>query len=189
MPTNNKFFESKKNRLIVFVCVSLIAVLLGALIFLAIRKNMNSDESTGGSPTTSEEGNEEESEGSEEEIAEDTDGPVEPEGASIPIEDAIANAVNVSETAPFEEAFEAKLDLIGYYRALEDFEAVNSVVASIDPSSLTDRQTYYFAEAAYFAYGDREEDYEKRDYYLAMKTNAANRIYEQEHPELFSGDE
>ena len=175
MPPNpNNLLSSKRNKLIIFICAGLILALTGVLVFLLVRKNASSPSSDDSSITTDADGEA------------DTDGPVEPEGASVPIEDAIAEAESRASSASFEESFEAKLELIGYYRATEDYAAVDSVVASVDTNSLTDRQLYRLAEMAYFAYSDREEDYAKRDEYLAIKTAAANRIYEAEHPELFN---
>ena len=180
MPPNpqNNLLSSKRNKIIICLCAGLILILAGVLAFVLARKS-SSRSSSDNSPVSRD------AENLDADGVADTDGPAEPEGASVPIEDAIAEAEARANSASFEEALEAKLDLIGYYRALEDYAAVDSLVASVDTSSLTDRQLYYFAETAYFAYSDREEDYEKRDAYLAMKTAAKNRIYEAEHPELF----
>ncbi|MBQ6130479.1 hypothetical protein IJI72_02200 [Candidatus Saccharibacteria bacterium] len=177
--TTNNLLSSKKNRLILFICAGLILILAGVLVAVLVRKTA-SRRASEESPVASE------NENLDADGTEDTDGPVEPEGASVPIEDAVAAAEARANSASFEESFNAKLELIDSYRAMEDYAAVDAVVASVDTGALTDRQLYYFAETAYFAYGDREEDYEKRDFYLSLKTEAKNRIYAQEHPELFN---
>lgn len=184
MPTAN-FLNSKKNRLIVIACAVIIIVLVGILTVILLKKHQATSSNT--SETSKTESSDSEPASSDEYNPETETGEVpgaeaEPAGESIPIEDAISAAQTRANSASPEESFEAKLELIRYYRVLEDIASAEAVINSIDTKSLTDRQIYYFAETAWYLYNDNEAYFDKRDEYLAMKTDASNRLFEQQNP-------